>query len=129
MPFVSCSMRNFAILHIVADESRIFRTKERAPVMLCFEVYRPIELSLEKKPAIVDINKRDPILIVQAENIEFDRASKREHARSTIIRGAREESFYPFESMDSEKLKEAITTSKDLKGSGRSTKKTKEEVK
>ena len=122
-------MRNFAILHIVADESRIFRTKERAPVMLCFEVYRPIELSLEKKPAIVDINKRDPILIVQAENIEFDRASKREHARSTIIRGAREESFYPFDSMDSEKLKEAITTSKDLKGSGRSTKKTKEEVK
>ena len=129
MPFVSCSMRNFAILHIVADESRIFRTKERAPVMLCFEVYRPIELSLEKKPAIVDINKRDPILIVQAENIEFDRASKREHARSTVIRGAREESFYPFDSMDSEKLKEAITTSKDLKGSGRSTKKTKEEVK
>ena len=97
--------------------------------MLCFEVYRPIELSLEKKPAIVDINKRDPILIVQAENIEFDRTSKREHAGSTIIRGTREESFYPFESMDSEKLKEAITTSKDLKGSGRSTKKTKEEVK
>ena len=129
MPFVSCSMRNFAIVHIVADESRIFRTIERAPVMLCFEVYRPIELSLEKKPAIVDINKRDPILIVQAENIEFDRASKREHARSTIIRGTIEESFYPFDSMDSEKLKEAITTSKDLKGSGRSTKKTKEEVK
>lgn len=129
MPFVSCSMRNFAILHIVADESRIFRTKERAPVMLCFEVYRPIELSLEKKPAIVDINKRDPILIVQAEKIEFDSASKREHARSTVIRETREESFYPFESMDSEKLKEAITTSKDLKGSGRSTKKTKEEVK
>lgn len=129
MPFVSCSMRNFAILHIVADESRIFRTKERAPVMLCFEVYRPIELSLEKKPAIVDINKRDPFLIVQAENIEFDSVSKREHARSTVIRETREENFYPFESMDSEKLKEAITTSKDLKGSGRNTKKTKEEVK
>ena len=129
MPFVSCSMRNFAILHIVADESRIFRTKERAPVMLCFEVYRPIELSLEKKPAIVDINKRDPILIVQADDIEFDAATKREQSRSTIIKGTRDETFYPFESMDSEKLKEAITTSKDLKGSGRSTKKTKEEVK
>jgi phosphatidylinositol 4-kinase len=55
LPFVSSSMRNFAILHIVADESRIFRTKERAPVMLCFEVYRPIELSLEKKSAFVDM--------------------------------------------------------------------------
>ncbi len=129
MPFVSCSMRNFAILHIVADESRIFKTKERAPVMLCFEVYRPIELSLEKKPAIIDINKRDPIQIVQADNIEFDTASKREHSRSTVVRRTADENFYPFESMDSEKLKEAITTSKDLKASGRSTKKTKEEAK
>lgn len=61
LPFVSCSMRNFAILHIVADESRIFRTKERAPVMLCFEVYRPIELSLEKKPAFSDLLKNEKI--------------------------------------------------------------------
>lgn len=129
LPFVSCSMRNFAILHIVADESRIFRTKERAPVMLCFEVYRPIELSLESKPAIIDINKRDPILIVQADSIEFDPTKKREHSRSTVVRQTTEETFYPFESMDSQKLKEAITTSKDLKASGRSTKKTKEEVK
>jgi len=54
-------MRNFAILHIVADESRIFRTKERAPVMLCFEVYRPIELSLEKKPAFTDYSKNEKL--------------------------------------------------------------------
>jgi hypothetical protein len=57
-------MRNFAILHIVADESRIFRTKERAPVMLCFEVYRPIELSLEKKPAFTDMYKRETIQVL-----------------------------------------------------------------
>ena len=38
-------MRNYAILSICADESRIFRTKERAPVMLTLEVYRPIELT------------------------------------------------------------------------------------
>jgi hypothetical protein len=46
-------MRNFALLHIAADESRIFKTKERAPVQLCFEVYRPVELSLEKVPDLV----------------------------------------------------------------------------
>jgi len=46
-----------------------------------------------------------------------------------VVRQTTEETFYPFESMDSQKLKEAITTSKDLKASGRSTKKTKEEVK
>ena len=32
------------------DESRIVKTKERAPVMLTMEVFRPIELSLHKKP-------------------------------------------------------------------------------
>lgn len=61
LPFVSCSMRNFAILHIVAEESRIFKTKERAPVMLCFEVYRPIELSLEKKPGFTEVSKNDQL--------------------------------------------------------------------
>ncbi len=39
-------MRNFAILHIVADESKIFQTKERAPVLLHFEAFRPEELML-----------------------------------------------------------------------------------
>ena len=40
------SMRNYAILHIVADEAKIFTTKERAPVLLHFEAFRPEELML-----------------------------------------------------------------------------------
>lgn len=79
-------MRNFAILHIVADESRIFRTKERAPVMLCFEVYRPIELSLEKKPAFADMQKREAVTIIQDEKIDFDPTKKREMSRSTVVK-------------------------------------------
>jgi hypothetical protein len=43
-------MRNYAVLHIATYESKIFRTKERAPVMLCIEVYRPFEVSFEKVP-------------------------------------------------------------------------------
>jgi len=39
-------MRNYAVLHIAADEARIFVTKERAPLMLCIECYRPEELVL-----------------------------------------------------------------------------------
>lgn len=39
-------MRNYAVLHIAADEARIFVTKERAPLMLCIECYRPEELQL-----------------------------------------------------------------------------------
>jgi hypothetical protein len=44
------SIRNYAILHIVADEAKIFQTKERAPVLLHFEAFRPEELMLEVAP-------------------------------------------------------------------------------
>jgi hypothetical protein len=50
-------MRNYAVLHIVADESRIFKTKERAPIMLTVEVFRPIELTLQGPPAFVELSK------------------------------------------------------------------------
>lgn len=50
-------MRNYAVLHIVADESRIFKTKERAPIMLTFELFRPIELTLTKKPLFVEVSE------------------------------------------------------------------------
>jgi hypothetical protein len=51
-------MRNYAILSICADESRIFRTKERAPVMLTLEVYRPIELTLLKRPLFAEMAEK-----------------------------------------------------------------------
>lgn len=44
IPFVNESARNYAVLHIVSNESRIFQTKSRAPALLCIEVYRPDEL-------------------------------------------------------------------------------------
>ena len=47
-------MRNYAVLHIVAEESRIFKTKERCPLLLCIEVYRPTEVSLETIPEILN---------------------------------------------------------------------------
>ena len=46
-------MRNYVVLNIVVDEARIFKTKERAPTMLCIECYRPVELSLEKVPNLI----------------------------------------------------------------------------
>lgn len=44
IPFVSQRMRQFTVLQIVAEEARIFKTKERAPVLLCLEVCRPSQL-------------------------------------------------------------------------------------
>ena len=57
IPFVNQSMRNFACLHIVAEESRIFKTKERCPLLLCIEVYRPTEIALETIPDAVTIQR------------------------------------------------------------------------
>jgi hypothetical protein len=37
-------MRNYAVLHIVVEEAKVFQTKERAPLLLCIECYRPDEL-------------------------------------------------------------------------------------
>jgi len=65
IPFVNESARNYAILHIVADEAKIFQTKERAPVLLHFEAFRPEELMLEvgtsdrtKSMGMEDIKKK-----------------------------------------------------------------------
>ena len=57
IPFLSESARNYAVLHIVADEARIFKTKERCPLMLLIECYRPTEIALEKIPEILKIHK------------------------------------------------------------------------
>jgi hypothetical protein len=41
IPFVNGSTRNYALLHIVTQEAKVFQTKERAPLLLCIEAYRP----------------------------------------------------------------------------------------
>lgn len=51
------SIRNYAILHIVAEEAKIFQTKERAPLLLCLEAYRPEELTL-LQPKKVPIGRK-----------------------------------------------------------------------
>jgi hypothetical protein len=56
LPFVNESSRNFAVLHIVAEEAKIFRTKERCPLMLLIECFRPTEIALEKVPEILKLN-------------------------------------------------------------------------
>jgi len=34
------------VLHIPSEEARVFQTKERSPVMLAIEVFRPDEMQL-----------------------------------------------------------------------------------
>jgi len=45
------------VLHIVAEESRIFKTKERCPLLLCIEVYRPTEIALESIPDAITMQR------------------------------------------------------------------------
>lgn len=47
LPFVNSSMRNYAILNICVDEAIVFKTKERAPILLTFEAFRPAEMSID----------------------------------------------------------------------------------
>jgi hypothetical protein len=46
LPFVNSTIRNYTVLHIVIDEAKVFQTKERAPLLLCIEAFRP-EAELE----------------------------------------------------------------------------------
>lgn len=49
IPFVSESLRNYAVLNIVTSESRLFLTKTRAPFMICLELFRPDEIMTAAK--------------------------------------------------------------------------------
>ena len=76
-------MRNYAVLHIAAYESRIFRTKERAPVMLCLEVYRPFEISLEKVPLMPEEDEQ--ISCEETREALLSNRSSRKKLSSSVI--------------------------------------------
>jgi hypothetical protein len=94
LPFVNESMRNYAVLHIVTEEAKIFKTKERCPLMLLIECYRPTEIALEKTPDVLKLHASDSELIAgfnkptneelkiidEAENSGFFEASSELHS-------------------------------------------------
>ena len=51
------SIRNYAILHIVTDEAKVFQTKERAPLLLCLEAFRPEEMMVSDIPRQLSVIK------------------------------------------------------------------------
>ena len=44
IPFVNNSWRNYTVLNICENESQLFLTKNRAPYLVCMEIYRPEEV-------------------------------------------------------------------------------------
>lgn len=44
IPFVNNNWRNYAVLNICEEESKLFFTKTRAPYLICLEIYRPEEI-------------------------------------------------------------------------------------
>ena len=46
IPFVNSAWRNYCVLNIVENESKLFLTKTKAPFLVCIEVYRPEEVLL-----------------------------------------------------------------------------------
>jgi len=55
LPFVNNALRNYCVLNIVESESRLFLTKERAPFMICLEIYRPEELKIVAEERLAEI--------------------------------------------------------------------------
>ncbi|CAG9313004.1 PI4KB_4 [Blepharisma stoltei] len=51
IPFNNPIARNCAVLHIIANEARVFTTKERAPYKICVEIFRPYEELLVLDPS------------------------------------------------------------------------------
>mmetsp|Transcript_23878 Transcript_23878/g.23637 ORF Transcript_23878/g.23637 Transcript_23878/m.23637 type:complete len:528 (+) Transcript_23878:59-1642(+) len=51
IPFNTPIARNCAVLHIIANEARVFTTKERAPYKICVEIFRPYEELLVLEPS------------------------------------------------------------------------------
>ena len=44
IPFVNNSWRNYTVLNICENESKLFLTNTRAPFLICMEIYRPEEI-------------------------------------------------------------------------------------
>lgn len=55
-------MRNYAILNIAVDEVKVFQTKERAPLLLCIEVYRPLEVTIDEPTELYEHEEFQKIL-------------------------------------------------------------------
>ncbi len=47
LPFVKGSVRNYYVLHVRVGEAKVFVTKNRAPFLCVFELYRPDEVKFK----------------------------------------------------------------------------------
>lgn len=50
--------RNYMVLKVVPDESRLFITATKAPYLICIEVFQPLELELHVKDEINHVKPR-----------------------------------------------------------------------
>lgn len=71
IPFVQNATRNNCVLHILSEEARIFQTKERAPIMLSIEVFRPDEMAMELKKKVLKKREKEELLKKQPDNPYF----------------------------------------------------------
>lgn len=65
-------MRNYAVLNIVAEEAKIFQTKERAPILLLIEVYRPIEMTIDEPTELYNNENFDMSMTEKFNPFDFD---------------------------------------------------------
>ena len=73
LPFLSNNTRNYVIVHIPVTELKIFKTKERVPFMLVFEMIRLDEIlyHIEKENSISLFNINSNIFNETEQNLTF----------------------------------------------------------
>ena len=64
LPFLTKSTRNYIIVHIPVTEIKVFKTKERVPFMVVFEMIRLDEIlhEIQKENKILEINNCNQII-------------------------------------------------------------------
>jgi len=65
IPIFSKGCRNFMVLNIVEEETRLFVTAEKAPYLICLEVFQPLEIELQIKQEINSVRPRALEIIKQ----------------------------------------------------------------
>ena len=63
------------MLNIVVEDAKIFQTKERAPLLLCFEAYRPLEVISESPKEVYE--KEEVKELMEKENLNSFRKARK----------------------------------------------------
>lgn len=104
IPFSDPKLRESFVLHIPINEAKVFTTKERAPYLICIEVFQPLkeykmqknsDLSLSKRTMSSDIERTFAKSFIHDRNPSFLEKIARETINPGTLRGPTQSMILP----------------------------------